>query len=325
MKYLIYVIIAINFFIGCSSKNNFEPEKVIDNLDISIKNISNDIQSFKINNGITLKDGSVLVSSGLLKEKLPNNFNLINYNNNMVIAVNNNELMIGSETYKFNQEVVAATLKNNLLALVFIDNSISIYNIKIKKTIFKDYFEHSYLNDIKIVNPYFMDNLILFPMLNGKVIVVDSNTKKTIRTIAVNTSSDIKNIIFLGVIGENFIIANSNKILSIGNGVINSKEYDISNITTAKNNIYLTTIDGNILKLDKSLNVLASKKYKFANFFTIVYTNGSIYALESQGYIVLIDDNFTKDSIYKFEFDNTKYIVPIDNKIYFENKFLEIK
>jgi hypothetical protein len=325
VKYLVYFVIAISIFTGCSSKKGFEPKNVIDEINLSVKNMPEEIQSFKLDSGITLNDGSLLVSEGLLDTKLPENFNLLNYNDNTVVAVNNNDLMIGSETNTFSQEIVAATLRDNLLALIFIDNSIAIYDTKIKKIVFKDYYDHSFLNDIKIANPYFMDDMILFPTLDGKVIVVDINSKKVIRNIVVSTSSDIKNIIFLGVIGDNFIAASSNKIISIGSGTINTKEYDISSIIASKDNLFVTTIDGKIIKLDNTLSEISSKKFKFAKFFAMVHTDGFVYALESQGYIVSINDSFTKESIYEFEFDNTKYAVAVNNTIYFEDKYLEIK
>lgn len=135
MKYLVYFVIAISIFTGCSSKKGFEPKNVIDEINLSVKNMPEEIQSFKLDSGITLNDGSLLVSEGLLDTKLPENFNLLNYNDNTVVAVNNNDLMIGSETNTFSQEIVAATLRDNLLALIFIDNSIAIYDTDRKSVV----------------------------------------------------------------------------------------------------------------------------------------------------------------------------------------------
>jgi hypothetical protein len=323
---LLLNLLAISFlFVACSSKNHFEPKEPQSDISLDIKPMSDEIQSFRLDSGVTLLDGTIIVDSTALENKLPEGFNLLNYNDNKVIAVNNHTLKVSDQTIDFSEEVVAASLRDNVLALIFIDNSIAMYDLNTKKIIFKDYYEHSFLNDIKISNPYFMDNIILYPTLDGKVIVVDIDTKKVIRNIVVSTKDDIKNIIFIGVVGDNFIAASSNKIIALGNGTIHSQDYSISSIITSKNNIYITTIDGQIIKLDNTLKEIASKKYKFAKFFGLVYTDGFVYALESEGYIVSIDDNFTKDAIYEFDFDNEKYAIAIKNTFYFEDKYLEIK
>jgi hypothetical protein len=325
MKYISTLLLLIVLFTGCSSKNYFEPVEVVGDLDLPIKDMPDEIKSFKLDSGVTLKDGSVLISSRLLPNKLGDGFNLLNYNNSKLIAVNNNILQINSKKITLEKEVVAGTLRDNILALVFIDNSIALYDLVQNKIIFKEYYEHSFLNDIKIANPYFMDKMVLFPTLDGKIIVVDLDTKKVIKDIVVSSSKEINNIIYLGVIQDNFIASTSKKIISIGNGAIHTKDYDISSIVSSKSNIFIATIDGKIIKLDKNLTSIASKKYKFANFFTMLYVNNSIYTLESQEYIVVLDDNFTKENIYEFDFDNEEYAVAIGNTIYFEDKYLEIK
>jgi WD40 repeat protein len=325
MRYFVYLVITIVLFSGCSVKNVFKPTNVINEMKSNIQDMPSDIKSFKLNKGITLLDGSVIVPSGLLKDKLPKGFNLLNYNENKIIAVNNHKLLIGSDEKVFSQEIISATLKDNLLALGFIDNSIAIYDMNTEKIVFKESYEHSFLNNINIANPYFMDNMILFPTLDGKVIVVAIDTKKIIRNLIVSSSDDIKNIIFISVVGDNLITASSDKIISIGNGTIDAKEYNISSIVTTEKYIYITTVDGRIIKLDVSLNKVLSKKYKFAKFVSMLYHDGYVYALEAQGYIVAIDDDFSQDYIYSFDFDNTKYTTVINDTIYFEDKYLEIK
>ncbi len=325
MKYIITLFIALLTFSGCSSKKHFEPSNVIDEINLSVSNMSDSIKSFKLDSGVSLKDGTVITKEGKLDQKLSNGFNILNYNDNKVIAVNNNTILLDNDKITFSNEAVAATLKNNILAIVFIDNSIAMYDVASKKIVFKDYYDHSFLNDIKIANPYFMDDVILFPTLDGKVVVVDVNSKKVIRNIVVSSDGDIKNIIYMGVISDTFIAATNNKILSLGSGNVKTEDFDISSIVISKSNIYISTIDGKIIKLDSSLNELGSKKYKFAKIFAMVHTDGYIYALESEGYIIAIDDTFSKDTVYEFEFDNKEYAIAVGDTIFFDNKYIEIK
>ena len=65
-----------------------------------------------------------------------------------------------------------------------------------KKIVFKEYYKESIANDIRITNPLFMNNLILFPTLDGKVIVVSKEDKKAVKTIVVDPDSTFNNIIF---------------------------------------------------------------------------------------------------------------------------------
>ncbi len=327
MKNIIFFILAVVLFSGCSTKKYFDPEDVQDEINVVVKDMDETIKSFQVGKGVALQDGNVLVSSGKLDTKLPEGFSILNYENGTLLASSNKDLLIDNtdNLVGFSNEVVAATKKDNLIALVFIDNSIALYDTTTKKIILKEYYSHSFLNDIKIANPKFMSNVVLFPTLDGKVIVVGLDTKKVIRNITVSTDGDIKNIIYLGVVNGNLIAASSNKILSLGNTKVNTEAYDINSVVASDDHIYISTIDGFIIKLDSSLNEVGSEKFKFAKFFTMVHTDGYVYALESQGFIVAIEDDFKKHTVYEFDFDNEQYAVAVDKNIYFDDKFIEIK
>lgn len=62
-----------------------------------------------------------------------------------------------------------------------------------------------------------MGNLILFPSLNGRVIIVSSVNNEAVRNISVDPDSQFNNIIYIGVIESNqtLIVASPNRVVSI--------------------------------------------------------------------------------------------------------------
>ena len=139
-----------------------------------------------------------------------------------------------------------------------------------------------------------------------------------IKNIAVDHEHEINNIIELGVIEneQTLIVASSNKIVSISPKEILSKNYRIRDVVVSGKDIYVATIDGQLIKLSSSLEEVAKKKYKYAKFHTLAFTN-SLYAVESQGFLINIDKDFKKDTVYDFSFDNEERMIAIGNTIYY--------
>ena len=50
----------------------------------------------------------------------------------------------------------------------------------------------------------------------------------------------------------------------------------------------------------------------------------SLYAVESQGFLINISDDFKTDTIYEYSFDNEKRLIAIDNKIYFNSDYITL-
>ena len=191
-------------------------------------------------------------------------------------------------------------------------------DINTNKTLFKEYLPISLANDTRITNPFFMGNLILFPTLNGRVLIVSATNNEQIKNIAVDHEHEINNIIELSVIEneQTLIVASSNKIVSISPKEILSKNYRIRDVVVSGKDIYIATIDGQLIKLSSSLQEQAKKKYKYAKFHALAFTN-SLYAVESQGFLININKDFTKDTVYDFSFDNEERMLSIGNNIYF--------
>ena len=326
MKYLLISLTALFLFTGCSNKKYFEPEDVNDELKVEKKDLSDTIKSMN-RIGATLEDGTVITQYGVSKFKLPENFDFINLTNEGdVIATNNKDsVLIGKNEILVKNVVVAAALKDEKLALVYSDNSIELVDINTKKTLYKEYLQSSLANDSRITNPYFMGNLILFPTLNGKVIIVSSLNNESVKNIAVDPKGQFNNVIFLDVLkdSQTLITATPNKIVSISTKEILAKEYEIRDVIINGEFVYVATIDGQIIKLTSSLVEVAKKKYQYSKINALAYTD-SLYAIESQGYIINIDEEFVRDEIYEFDFNNEDRLIVIDNKVYFDEDYITL-
>ena len=326
MKYLLICISAIFLFTACSGKKYFEPEDVSSNIKLNKESMSSSITAMnKI--GATLDDKRIITEKGISSFELPENFDFLNTSSDgKIIATNHiDKILIGNEERVVKDVVVAASLKDNKLALVYSSNTIELIDISTNKTLFKEYLPASLANDTRITNPYFMGNLILFPTLNGKVIIVSSLTNESVRNISVDPDSEFNNIISLNVIesSQTLIVASPNKIVSISPKEILSKVYEVRDVIVKNEDIYLATIDGQIIKLTPNLVEVAKKKYRYAKIHALAYSD-SLYAVESQGYLINLNQNFTDDKIYDFSFDNEERMIAIGNKIYYDSKHITL-
>ena len=166
-----------------------------------------------------------------------------------------------------------------------------------------------------------MGNLILFPTLNGKIIIVSSITNKSVKNISVDLDKQFNNIIFLKVIEDKqtLIAASANKLVTISTEKVTLKDFQIRDIIVNKESIYLATIDGRLIKLNLHLEKIKSKKFKYSKIHALAFTD-SLYAVESQNYLININEEFTNDTVYDFDFNNEERLIVIKNKIYTDER-----
>jgi hypothetical protein len=325
MKYLLFALSFVLILTGCSSKKYFEPEDTQGDLKVQTESIAYDIKSMN-RVGATLENGQVITKDGLSKFKLPENFDFLNVSEDgKVIATNNKDkILIGEEELTIGDVVIAASLKDDRLALIYSNNTIELIDMINNKTLFKEYQPISLANDTRVTNPHFMGNLILFPTLNGKVIIVSKVSNEAVKNISVDPDGKFNNIIFLDVIQslQTLIVATPNKIVSISPKEILAKDYELRDILVNKEDVFIATIDGQIIKLSPYLEEVSKSKFKYSKIHSLAYTN-SLYAIESQGYIINISDDFTSKKVYDFDFDNEERLIVLGNKVY-NNKIITL-
>lgn len=321
MKSIFLIILTGAIFFGCISKQYFKPQNK-SSFKLDIINTPTYIKSINAQ-GATLEDNRYLNKNGISKDRLKNGFYYLNSNSNTIISANKNgALYINDRLVKFKITVVSASLKDNILALVFSDNSIGIYDIDTDNFKMKDYLEPSYLNDTRVAAPLFIDNSILFPALDGRVIIYDINNFKKLNILNIDAINEVNNIIMLKQFDNNIVIATQNVIVSISKGNTIKKEFFIQSMITDDSYIFIATLDGKIIKMDKELNIINQKKYEFAKFQAISISNTHIIAIESQGYVIKLSLDFQDEQIDSIPFEDDEKTFSVKNKIYFEDKLL---
>ncbi|CAM3557370.1 hypothetical protein [Arcobacter aquimarinus] len=326
MKYILFSLSALFLLSGCSGKKHYEPIETSSNIELNKESLSSNIKSMnKI--GATLDDNKIITKEGISSFELPEGFEFINLTNDGKIIATNyiDKILIGNEERVVKDVVIAASVKDNKLALIYSNNTIELIDMSNNKTLFKEYSTLSLANDTRITNPYFMGNLILFPTLNGKVIIVSGINNESVKNIAVDPDNEFNNIISLNVIEstQTLIVASPNKIVSISPKEILSKSYDLRDIIVKGQDIYIATIDGQVIKLTANLEEVSKKKYKYAKIHALAFTD-SLYAIESQGYLININDDFNSDTVYDFSFDNEDRMIVIGNRVYFGSKYITL-
>jgi hypothetical protein len=324
MRNLLLFVGLVFILAGCAGKEFYEPEDTLGDYENSKASLNGDIISMN-KDGATLDSGEIITKRGVSKFKIPEGYHFLNISEDVVISSNyKDKVLLDKKEIDVSGVVVAATLKDEKLALVLSNNSILLYDTSTDKILLKEYFNHSFVNDTRIANPFFMSNIILFPTLDGKIIVVSSANNRVLKNIVVDANGQFNNIIFLNVIEDTLVAATANKVISVGDGVLNLKDYNVRDIISKDNNIYIATIDGQIIKTDISLNIINRKKYKYAKFYALAYGT-SLYALESQGYLINIADDFKTDSIYDFDFDNKQKVIALEDTIYYDDEYMILK
>ncbi|HJE03352.1 Plasminogen-binding protein PgbB [Aliarcobacter thereius] len=326
MKYSLYLVLFIFLISGCSGKKYYEPTDVEGEFEVSKKSMKSYIKSMNKIGG-TLENGVFVSELGLSEMNLAKDFNFINLSDDKKIIATNNLDKILIDNIEINTEnpVIAASLVGDRLAVIYSNNSVELFDINSNKTLFKEYFSLSLANDVRVTNPVFMGSLVLFPTLDGRLIIVSLVSNEIVRNIAVDPDNEFKNIIALGLLNndETLIVASSNKILSISPRDTISKEYNIRDIIFKEDKIYLANIEGEIIKMNSSLDEESSIKLKYAKILALAYSE-SLYALESQGFLINLDKNLDSEKVYKFYFDNEKRVLSIDNKLYFDKNYIEL-
>lgn len=324
MRHLFLFFTALFIFSGCASKEYFNPEKTVGEYDNTKSFLAGEILAMN-KDGATLDNGEIITKRGLSKFKIPQGYTFLNISDNVVVSSNyKDSVLVGEKEIKVDGVVVAASLKENLLSLIYSDNSIELREINSDKILLKEYLSHSFVNDTRIANPFFMKGIVLYPTLDGKIIVVSTSNAKIVRDINVDPDGQFNNIIFLNVIDDTLVAATANKVISVGDGVLNLKDYKVRDIISHDKFVYIATIDGQIIKTDISLNIINRKKYRYAKFYALAY-GSSLYALESQGYLINISNDFKSEDIYEFGFNENKKVIALDDTLYYDDEYIILK
>ncbi len=315
LKNLLFVVFITPFlFLGCSTKEVFKPKKV-DGEWKKVKSLDAEIID-KTTNSAIFDNGEVIVNktkSGLKIDT--NNYRIIGKSNSYILFsdINGNLGLYDTATKKkkylhLKKTIAAASTDGNIVAVVFTSGKMALYSLLSGELLLSLDGSSSIALDSRIVNPYFMNDLVLFFTLDGKVVIVNKKLKKRLRTIIVSAEEFFNNIIYFDLFQDRLLVATATKILSFGNKQKRA-QYEARSITHDDKTIYVATKQGDILSLTPNLNQIAKVHFPFAHFLGLTIAGEKLYALEKQGYLIALSKDILTYSIYKVD-------VPSESNVY---------
>jgi hypothetical protein len=158
--------------------------------------------------------------------------------------------------------------------------------------------ETTFAIDTRAASPIFIDGLVVMPMLDGKLIIVNINDSENAKVVYLSTEKVFNNVIYLSRRGNTMIAATPKKLLTLGNKGQNEYKANISEVAFDNGITYLFTKEGEILALNSDLEKVGESKYKFAHYAVGTAFNGRVYGLDQGGSLIVMDSALTKHKIY---------------------------
>lgn len=331
MKKILLFTATLFLFSACSHKKVYEPQKVDKKISYAqeMKSEITDVSR----EGATLANGQVITrNAGLMELKIPEGFRYVNSIDDkgiiIVDAVGNIKMMDLEGNVHFEKEfetqIVSAALRGSLLAMVFSDNTIMLYNAEEDRLIYKEPLARVVTLDARLANPIFLNDLVVFATLDGRLLIMDTTKKLVLRDVAISDKEFFNNVIFLEVYNNRLIAATASKIIAIDPDNIRQIDMDVRDILYSGDELYVFTKNGRVVQLDDKLEII--KEIKFPNaVFTSVFENGAIYAVEKNGYLIKIDKGLETYSVMALPDEIEASNFSADQKIYYGKQIINIQ
>lgn len=306
------IVIGVTFFLilfsGCSSKKVFEPEETASSWD-KYKSIDDNIVDIT-SSAALLENRKVLTREGTLELEIDENHRLIANTDGWIISATiDGEVKLQSiedkehiEEFELKKTIASASAKDDILAVVFADNEMALYSIASKEVLLKEKVGETLAIDSRIATPYFIGGVVIFPSLDGKVVIMNPQTKKRLRTTIVSSEENFNNVVYFNIIDQKIIAATAYKILSMDKQESRAK-YEIRNIAFNGQDLFVATKQGEVIALSPDLQFKAKLKFPFAHFLGLIAKEDKIYILEKEGYMIVAPSDLSSYTIHDVSLD----------------------
>jgi hypothetical protein len=306
MKNLILVSLATLalLFSGCSSKKYFEPENTF-SASYASKAYGSSIVDLSRDGG-TLSNGHYLGKAGVNAIELGEGYRFLNENNTYVLAANAEGLLkvIDKQSKEpvraiaLHVPVVSATIQNGIIAYILNNNTFGIYQMKDNRKIVESRSERTFAIDTRAASPMFIENLVVMPMLDGKLIIINASDPENAKVVYISSESAFNNVIYLSRMGNTMVAATPKRLITLGGAGKLEYKANISEVAIDNGSIYVFTKEGKVVALDTNLEVVATSKFKFAHFSAGTAFDGRVFALDQQGSLIVLNSDLSKSKIY---------------------------
>ncbi len=306
MKNLLFIssLLLAFLFSGCSSKKYFEPEKTFSASSASQSSGANIVDLSR--DGGTLSNGNYLGKAGINSINLGEGYRFLNESKAYVLAANPEGILkvIDKKSKKsvravsLHTPVVSATIKNGVIAYILNNNTFGIYLMGDNRKIVENRSERTYAIDTRAASPMFIENLVVMPMLDGKLIIINIADTENAKVVYISSEPAFNNVIHLSRMGNTMVAATPKRLITLGGEGKLEYRANISEVAVDKNRIYLFTKEGKIVALNSQLEVLGTTKFKFAHYAVGTAFGGRVYALDQQGSLIVLNKDLSKSKIY---------------------------
>ena len=303
IRSLLLLITALFLVGGCSTKKIYKPAQDTTTLTYQSE-LPSPIRSIALE-GATLENGSVITARGLYENILKDGESLIAQNSDYLITSDRKGVTlyntVGEKKYRLEtpSKALSAETNGDMIALVLSDNSLALYSLTDKSILFKSKQKPTESIASDVAKPIFFEELILFPTLDGKVVIVDKASKKELRDFIVSSKPYFNNIIHLSIQGQFIYAATKYKLIAISPRSIQEFETDINALKSYSGGLYVTTVDGRVIQLDTALTVLNEHKFPFAGLITLTSNEKALYVVERTGYLLKLKPDLSEYTIYE--------------------------
>jgi hypothetical protein len=327
--FLLFLTLFALFFSACSTKKVFEPQVVAGDWD---KHGTVDDKVVDITSSVALLENrKVLAKDKIIEIEVAEPYRLLASSDGWIISSTiDGKLMLQYiadnkmvEKFDLKKTIASASVKNDMLAVLFADNEMALYSIATKELLLKELGDTALAVDSRIVSPYFMGELVLFPTLDGKVVIVNTRLKKKLRTIIVSSEEYFNNIIYFDVIDNKIVAATGHKLLSMSTKE-EREPYEIRTIAYDNKDIFLTTKQGEVVSVTPDLKLNAKTKFPFAHFLGMIVKEDKVYLLEKEGYIIELSKDFKEQKIYKISLADG-YVFAADKMFYIDDEYISVE
>ena len=324
---LFFLIAPLLLFMGCSTKNYYQPSEDTSYLSFDDGNVEDIIK--KNIHIVQFEDGGI-VTDKFLKFKLAKDEKVLNYikQTGNIATINDNFLVTiytpeGKQFYQkqLNESIINASLNKNLFIILTAKNRVKLFDTNSDRILFEQKFDKSYSINAKIATPFFSDKLIAIPTLDGRLVFI-THGGKMVKNNPISNKPSFNNVIFLDVVDGDIIAATPSRVIAIFDGDSNKIDEKIKDIIVVENNLYIFTNDGKIIQTDSKLNKIREKKYKFALFSKSQSDGNFIYTIEKTGYLIINKLNLSKDIIFDIPEIDTDLFMNKTHIIY-DNNIIE--
>jgi len=328
-KFILFASLVLVILSGCSTKEVFKPAEVNDDWS-KYGEFNENIVDTSLNVAL-LEDGSVLTNDGIIKVNIGEDDRVVSYSDSWVISASlDGKMTLTSsddpslqEKFTLKKTVASASIKDDTLAVLFADNEIALYSISSKELFFKEQGSESLAVNTKIVNPYFLNDLVVFSTLDGKIVIVNAKLKKKLRTVVVSAEDNFNNVIYFSMVDNKILAATGYKILSMSEKEVRVP-YEIRNIVYDEKNIYVATKQGEIVSLTPDLQLNGKLKFPFAHFLGMISHEDKLYILEREGYVIVVNKNMKDYSVHEADVDDG-FIFVTDDAFYVQDEKILVK